>query len=347
MAGASSRFPKMRPKWLLTGADGDLMFRACLDGLELSSVERIAYVVREDHAQQFDAQRVIDRQIKANPIGVKHTVVTVPPTKSQPETVALGIRTLKYSGPIFIKDVDNRYDLEVVEGNTIAVADLNQIGRIHASNKSYVTVDDVGHATTIVEKSVVSNTFCVGGYGFAESRAFVETYERLQSLPDLFVSHIIYDMLLAGVSFKTRGVSNFHDWGTLAEWRAEQRRHAALFVDLDGTLVKNSSEFFEPFWGSTEAIEGNVRYINKLSATGKVKVYVTTSRKAAYERVTRDQLARIGLVYDGLLMGVPHARRFLINDFTDGNPFPTAVAINLHRNSEELEGMLTSFLYES
>jgi hypothetical protein len=36
-------------------------------------------------------------------------------------------------------------------------------------------------------------------------------------------------------------------------------------------------------------------------------------------------------------MDLPHAKRILINDFAPTNPYPTAVAINLERNSSNLQ----------
>ena len=38
-----------------------------------------------------------------------------------------------------------------------------------------------------------------------------------------------------------------------------------------------------------------------------------------------------------IIMGLPHSQRVLVNDFADSNPFPSCVAINIPRNSENLE----------
>jgi hypothetical protein len=39
-------------------------------------------------------------------------------------------------------------------------------------------------------------------------------------------------------------------------------------------------------------------------------------------------------------MGVHHSKRILINDYATTNPYPTAVAINLKRDSENLGDMI-------
>ncbi|MEJ7682686.1 MAG: hypothetical protein WKG06_33480 [Segetibacter sp.] len=36
----------------------------------------------------------------------------------------------------------------------------------------------------------------------------------------------------------------YSDWGTIEDWDRFKRSYATLFVDLDGTLVKNSSWHF-------------------------------------------------------------------------------------------------------
>jgi len=41
-----------------------------------------------------------------------------------------------------------------------------------------------------------------------------------------------------------------------------------------------------------------------------------------------------------LIMDLPHSQRILINDFAPTNPFPSAVAISIPRNSASLSGYL-------
>ena len=41
-----------------------------------------------------------------------------------------------------------------------------------------------------------------------------------------------------------------------------------------------------------------------------------------------------------LIMAVHHTKRVLINDYAVTNPYPTAVAINLKRDNEDLGDMI-------
>jgi len=74
----------------------------------------------------------------------------------------------------------------------------------------------------------------------------------LSDIPNLYVSHIIYQMILEGASFSGSPVTQFEDWGTLKDWNSYRSRFCTLFVDLDGVLVENSAEYFSPFWGRLE-----------------------------------------------------------------------------------------------
>ena len=45
------------------------------------------------------------------------------------------------------------------------------------------------------------------------------------------------------------------------------------------------------------------------------------------------------IIYKGVITDLKHSRRILINDFALTNPYPSSIAINTERNSEELSGI--------
>jgi hypothetical protein len=115
-------------------------------------------------------------------------------------------------------------------------------------------------------------------------------------------------------------------------------------VDVDGVVVNNSAEFFEPTWGTTGPIERNVEYINKLYEGGRVQIILVTSRKSYTRKVTEKQLKRVGLRYHKIVFGMLHAKRILINDYSNSNPYRSCDAINIKRDSSELPELLSSLL---
>ncbi|MBY6019332.1 hypothetical protein [Ferrimonas balearica] len=341
IAGRSSRFPDLKPKWMLTHPQGDFMVVEAIKGLDLSNVQRIVLVGLAQHEQEYGFVAALTAQFEA--LGIADRVEFVlleAQTRHQPETVARAIEQARIEGPIYIKDSDNYFVDTPRPGNLVACYDLHSLDNVNARNKSYLEVNADGHIINIVEKQIVSSTFCVGGYGFADAAQFMACFERLQAEPDLYLSHMIFQMVSDGETFGHQLVSDYVDWGTIKEWNAYKAHYSTLFVDLDGTLVRNSAQFTEPKWGTTEAIADNVATLNALHASGTVQIIITTSRKEAYRDVTVAQLERLGIRYDQLIMGLVHGRRIVINDYAKSNPYKSCDAINIKRNSSDLKDKL-------
>jgi hypothetical protein len=116
-------------------------------------------------------------------------------------------------------------------------------------------------------------------------------------------------------------------------------------VDLDGTLVVNSGEHFEPVWGTTSGLKENIEAINRLYDSGKVQIIITTSRKEEARGVTERQLKKEGVRYHQILFGLNHGKRIVINDYARSNPFKSCDSINIARNSNDLGDMLQGLLH--
>ena len=153
-------------------------------------------------------------------------------------------------------------------------------------------------------------------------------------------------MLLDGKVFQARPVGDFVDWGTGRQWDGYKREFATLFVDLDGTIVRNSAYFFDPYWGDSDGITATIEALNKLYDSGKVQVIVTTSRRPDSRETTEKQLARVGLRYHQIIYGLLHSQRILVNDYAVTNPYKSAEAINIRRDSAELGELLKHFFAE-
>ena len=67
---------------------------------------------------------------------------------------------------------------------------------------------------------------------------------------------------------------------------------------------------------------------------------ITTARPEKFRKLTIAELDRHGVPYDQLVMGLPHSRRYLINDYANTNAYPSAVAINIERNSNRLSKLI-------
>ena len=346
-AGRSSRFSGTKPKWLLTHPEGGLMVTKSLACIDFDSADKIYLAILKEHLENFCSVSGIKKAFKKIGIEDKLEIVVLEnQTSSQPETVSKVIELNNIEGSIFVKDVDSYFECNIPWNNSVAVYDLNNMDLAHAKNKSYVTIDDNGIINNIVEKQVISSNFCVGGYGFSSSKDFMKFFSQLDSDKEFYISHIIFKMILNGNTFSAFSVNNFMDWGTLKEWNRFKSTYSTLFVDIDGTLVKNCSEFFEPQWGSSEPIKENIDKINQMYDSGRTKVILTTARSTKYNRQTKAQLQRIGLRYHQIIYDLYHAKRIIINDYANSNPYKSCDSINIRRDSSDLADMLNDCIGE-
>ena len=92
-----------------------------------------------------------------------------------------------------------------------------------------------------------------------------------------------------------------------------------LFIDIDGTIFKNTGQFTEISWGDNEPIEENVKFLQKLRQEKHVKIIFTTSRTLQFKEKTIQQFKKYNIPYDDIIFDLPHAKRFLINDFAPTN----------------------------
>lgn len=108
-------------------------------------------------------------------------------------------------------------------------------------------------------------------------------------------------------------------------------RPKTIFCDIDGTLVKHKS----PVETSSEDVELEILEgtLNKLLEWDKkgYNIILITGRRESARKITEKQLAKIGVIYDQLIMGIGGGVRVIINDSKpDGEN--TSVAITVPRN---------------
>ena len=339
-AGLSTRFEGLKPKWMLTHPKGNWMIVEALKAFDFESIDKVYLSFLREHIEQYNCLDAIKLCISELGIEDKTEIVLLDEqTKNQPHTVYTVIKQANVEGQIIIKEVDNYFTYKVEDGNYMCYYDLNDTTSINPSNKSYITIDDKGYITDLVEKKVISSTFGCGSYSFETAVDFCNYFETLQK-DNLFLSDIIYNMVLDGYKFKAVQSTDYIDWGTKEDWFNYVRQYKTLFVDLDGTLVKSSGKYTPPYWGETEGIKENIEFLNELYDTDKVYIILTTARSSDAKDVTLKQLEREGIKYDNIIFDLFHANRTIINDYGTSNPYPTCDAVNLVRNSNELERFL-------
>jgi len=343
-AGKSKRYPNLRPKWMLTQPNGEMMVVESLKGLDIKPEDRIIISILEEHEEKYHIAEGLKKSFN-RPIDV---CILKESLKSQPADVYQTIQqmNLNENNPLLIKDSDNYFELMNLNEpeSYVTISSLNNYSAINPRNKSYVKLDANNYITEIVEKKVISDTFSIGGYYFKLIKEFIEGFKEMYLAKEggeFYVSDVIGLLMSKGDKFKIKEGKNYLDWGTVEEWNKYKLSQKTFIIDLDGVLVKSSAKYFQPYWGTSEGIAENIEAINKLKENGN-QIIILTSRTEEYRQITEEQLKNIGLKYDSLIMNALHNQRVVINDFSSSNPFPSAMAINLERDSNRLAYFLKS-----
>lgn len=113
----------------------------------------------------------------------------------------------------------------------------------------------------------------------------------------------------------------------------EKDRTVTLFIDIDGTILKHQGDATGACCNPERILSGVLKKFNDWSGKGYC-IVLTTARKESMREVTENQLRRVGLFWDLLIMGVGMGRRVVINDkkMIDGKLFLTAVGVNVERD---------------
>lgn len=337
-AGKSNRFPNMRPKWMLTHPNGDLMVKKAIEGLNVDPKDVIITILRE-HEEQYD----IIRGLKEN-IGEEITIVILDEqTKSQSETVYLTLKKIGLKESFLVKDSDCAWTTSNIKEdfNYVIYSDIQDYEDINPGNKSYIKLNEQNIIIDIVEKKVVSRFFSLGGYFFKNPESFISSFEKLNeqnNKQELYISHIIQDLIINKKEiFFGKKVDSYLDFGTLEQWSKYLKKFKTYFFDIDGILFKNAAQYFKPRWEDSEPIKENLEIIKKLSENKYNQLIFSTSRPEKYRRVTERKLRELGIKYLDVIMGCLHAKRIIVNDFSNTTGYPTCEAINILRDSEDLK----------
>jgi hypothetical protein len=294
----------------------------------------VSIVILEQHDRMYNA-----REKLVEVFGDTVNIISLPePTKGPADTIYQAIMksNMNLTSPFLIKDSDGFYNADIARGNAIYVCNLNKnpnIKNVHA--KSYTITNDQGLINSVVEKQIVSNNFCAGGYQFESVQSYIDTFNTIRSTinTEIFVSNIIDYMIARGSIFVEQEVRDFHDVGTSTEW-FEFNDRPTYFCDIDGTIIRNKHPQEE-----CEPLTANIELLQKEVARG-CKIVFCTARPKRFEEITRLMLADLGFTDFELLMAINHSRRVLINDYAPSNPYPAAEAINMKRDSDNLKDFI-------
>lgn len=213
-AGLSTRFPNMKPKYLLEDKNLDTMIFNVAK--KLYKENKVYFTILKKHENDYQVSSLL-KKIFDNNINI---IVLENVTNGPAETVYLSLKEINNDAPFLVRDCDSFFDFELNTNNKVFVYDLQKNSNIsNINNLSYVACDKNFLIKQIVEKRKISNIFCVGGYQFSSKKNYIKTFDQLsQKDNEIFISQIIEKMILEGENFFAQEVSNYVNVGTIDDW---------------------------------------------------------------------------------------------------------------------------------
>jgi bifunctional N-acetylglucosamine-1-phosphate-uridyltransferase/glucosamine-1-phosphate-acetyltransferase GlmU-like protein len=189
-AGLSTRFLGDKPKFMLYDYTGkSMLYRALEPFLDKHNI----YIgILNEHELKFDISDFIKHEFGSS----VNLVILKNRTKGPADTVSetLKLTNIPVQNSIFIKDCDSFFTHEPIAGNYVCVSKLQDKNQVfQPAGKSYVITDENLLIQKIVEKEIVSDTYCVGGYKFASISSFILGFESAKNVTsgEIYISHVI------------------------------------------------------------------------------------------------------------------------------------------------------------
>jgi hydroxymethylpyrimidine pyrophosphatase-like HAD family hydrolase len=104
-----------------------------------------------------------------------------------------------------------------------------------------------------------------------------------------------------------------------------------IFCDIDGTILFHKGDIVKNVQEEPIILPNVIESIKQWERFN-YKIILTTGRKECTRKQTEQQLSKLGIVYDHLIMGITNGDRILINDKKPNGIANTCYAINLVRN---------------
>lgn len=341
-AGLSTRFGVDKPKFLLQSPHGRPMIAEALSGftnLENSGISSVHIITQKQYLENLSVETLAFeiRKVLSLPV---HFILLESPTKSMVHTLKSHLINFETDEEFIVKDCDNLVglDLEILtrHQNSVCYVDLKEYPSVVAYNKSFLKINSSLILDDIIEKEIVSSYINVGCVKFSSASSFLSALSAYEGDGELYVSDIVRALISRGEIFYTVKAHSYEDWGTLSDWKSYCGRFATYFVDIDGVVSMNTDPLkLVDNWATFSPLEKNCSRLLELQKHGRL--IFTTSRHEENRASLEIGLKAAGFRDFDLLMGLPHSRRYLINDFAPTNPYPSSVAINIPRNSDSLD----------
>ena len=334
-AGRSTRFPNMRPKYSLVDFSGSLMIENSFKPYLPNS--RITIGLNKQNEKKYSIISYLKKKYKNK---IKFVILNKM-TRGPADTVFQILKKSKINSTeeILVKDCDTFFNKDNTKGNVISVVDIKDFNILkNLRGKSFIKINKEKIVIDIIEKKIVSDLFCCGGYKFKNKNEYISAFNKIKRVvsAEIFVSHVIQQMINDNKIFTFTKVKNYTDVGTFEEWN-DYNQKPVIFCDIDGTIIKAQKR--DQYKLKPKPLKNNIQKIKDLASRGS-QIIFATSRPQSATKETKKMLNNLGFFKYRLIMGLLNSKRIVINDYNQANPYPNAIAYNIYRDEDSLDKIL-------
>lgn len=326
-AGLSTRYPGMLPKYVISCYDGKMMLENIVS--QYLGKFRVFVTVLKEHDDEFGVVKRL-RYIFQDKINI---TVLDKRTKGSADTVYQTIKQNNITGPFLVRDCDSFFDHDIDTSNNIIYCSHID-GNSKLTQKSYIEFNEQDIISNIVEKKIISEYFCVGGYQFSSADLFCQTFDKIDfPSKEIYLSTIVSNLIENNQIFLKKEVRNYTDLNDLEQFDKYNNK-PQYFCDIDGVICKGLSRYDENPFEEYESIQENVDVLLAEQERG-CKFVFTTARCEKFYDVTYKMLTELGFKNFKLIMEMTRSKRIVINDYD--RLYPTSGHICVKSNVPELK----------
>ena len=253
------------------------------------------------------------------------------------QTLQQTIAGLDLSGPTFVCDCDHRIDIKPLlkkyeevkneHGNFVIIPTWN-IDEAEYASWGKVRIDDEGTIDAFCEKEFLDEPAnrtvkgMIGCYMFSDISKVMQYANGFQNISDVLKVMLVEGYRLYAVDIETADFFGVPE--TLQAYRFKRAKKYTLFIDIDGTLIHQTTR---------ELLPGTSEKLHEWSEQGH-RIVLTTAVPSDRSQEIKTLLTKYDIPHDVFVDGLTPGPRMVINDKKPYLPYYCmAGGIELERNS--------------
>ena len=208
---------------------------------------------------------------------------------------------------------------------------------------SFVALNESGLAKELREKKPISNLALIGLHYWKRGSDFVESAESMiesnsKDAGEYYVAPTYNFLIEKGLKITNYHLekNEYHPIGTPKDLKIyigkrnefKTQKPRTIVCDLDGTIIRHVHRYSDIKDDVPTLNPGVIEKFNEWDSFGHI-IILMTARKESSRIKTEEDLAKLGIPYDQLIMGVTSGKRIIINDKLTDRCDDRAASVNV------------------